>query len=99
MQMVEARQTLCEIACTNGLKPLPSATNFVTIDCGQDAAFARAVLTHLLENDVFARMPSAPPLDRCIRVSCSTPEDLQIFGRVLPRALESARKRQLTGVP
>jgi len=95
-QMVEARKTLKEIAISNGLKSLPSATNFVTIDCGQDSTFARAVLTSLLEQDIFARMPPAAPLDRCIRVSCSTPEDMQIFARALPRALEEAAQRQLS---
>ena len=36
---------IAAIARANGLAPLPSATNFVTIDCGRDGAFARRVLT------------------------------------------------------
>ena len=39
-----ARQRIAEIALDNGLVPLPSATNFVTIDCGRDGDYAmRAV--------------------------------------------------------
>mmetsp|Transcript_59570 Transcript_59570/g.132650 ORF Transcript_59570/g.132650 Transcript_59570/m.132650 type:complete len:91 (-) Transcript_59570:159-431(-) len=84
---------LGEIAISNGLTPLPSATNFVTMDCGRDGAFARLVLAELLERDVFARMPGAPPLDRCIRVSTSSEEDLRVFGVALPAALEAAHTR------
>jgi histidinol-phosphate aminotransferase len=89
-KMVIARQTLSDIANANGLVPLPSATNFVTIDCRRDAAFAHAVLAELLKHDIFARMPGAPPLDRCIRVSCSSPVDLEVFREALPKALSAA---------
>ena len=40
-----------------GLRPLPSAANFVAIDCGGDGALARAVLAGLAARGVFARMP------------------------------------------
>jgi histidinol-phosphate aminotransferase len=40
---------------------------------------------------VFARMPAAAPLDRCIRVSCGRDEDLAVFADALPLALASAR--------
>lgn len=88
-----ARKRISEIARNNGLHPLPSAANFVTIDCGADGAFARAVLDELLERDVFARKPQVAPLDRCIRVSCGRDEDLAVFADVLPEALKAARKR------
>jgi histidinol-phosphate aminotransferase len=70
---------------------LPSATNFVAIDCGQDGAFAKAVLQALLERDVFARKPIAPGLDRCIRVSCGLDAELDVFAEILPLALTAAR--------
>jgi len=88
-----ARTVLGEIARDHGLTPLPSATNFVTMDCGGDGAFARLVLSGLLDRDCFVRMPGAPPLDRCIRVSCSTDADLDVFREALPRALEAARQK------
>ena len=75
------------------MSPLPSATNFVTMDCGRDGPFARLVLAELLERDVFARMPGAPPLDRCIRVSVSSEADLAVLRAALPPALEAAQKR------
>jgi len=43
-----ARVTLGEIALEHGMIALPSATNFVTIDCGRDGHFARLVLAELL---------------------------------------------------
>jgi histidinol-phosphate aminotransferase len=39
---------------------------------------------------VFVRMPGVAPLDRCIRVSVGTDEDLAIFAEELPAALAAA---------
>jgi histidinol-phosphate aminotransferase len=91
-RIVRARQRIAAIAEVNGLKPLPSATNFVAIDCGQDGAFAKAVLEALLDRDVFARKPIAPGLHRCIRVSCGLDVELDVFAEVLPLALIAAHK-------
>jgi histidinol-phosphate aminotransferase len=88
-----ARERIAAIARSNALIPLPSAANFVTIDCAGDAALARAVLDELLARDVFARKPGVAPLDRCIRVSCGRDEDLAVFERALPPALAAARAR------
>ncbi|KAL1527031.1 hypothetical protein AB1Y20_015718 [Prymnesium parvum] len=92
-RVCEARSELEAIARAHNMTPLPSATNFVTMDCGRDGLFARLVLAELLELDIFARMPGAAPLDRCIRVSCSSASDLAIFQQALPRALDKAQAR------
>lgn len=91
-----ARDRLAGIATANGLRALPSATNFVTIDCGGDGDFARRVLAEVVARGVFIRMPFVPPHDRCIRVSCGTDADLDAFARVLPQALASARSQAPT---
>ncbi len=85
-----ARDRIAEIARDNGLKPLPSAANFVAIDCGRDGNYARAVLKELIARDIFVRMPGVAPLDRCIRVSAGTAADLAAFAEVLPQALKAA---------
>lgn len=85
-----ARERIAGIAAGSGLAALPSATNFVTIDCGRDAAFARSVLDALIARDIFVRMPFAPPGNRCIRVSAGLPEDIDRFAEALPEALASA---------
>lgn len=87
----QGRATLVQIAHSNGLTPLPSATNFVTMDCGGDGDFARRVLAEVLARDVFIRMPGIAPLDRCIRVTVGTAEELALFADVLPEALKAAR--------
>jgi histidinol-phosphate aminotransferase len=92
-RIARSRDRISFIARRNGLTPLPSAANFVTIDCGGDGAFARRVLDEVLCRDVFARKPGVAPLDRCIRVSCGRDEDLDILAEVLPRALAAARAR------
>ncbi len=86
-----ARAELGRIATANGLTPLPSATNFVTMDCGRDGEFARAVLAELTARDIFVRMPFVTPHDRCIRVSCSGAVDMARFAAALPEALAAAR--------
>jgi histidinol-phosphate aminotransferase len=89
----QARTRIAQIAQDNGLSPLPSAANFVTIDCGRDGNFARAVLAALSARDVFVRMPGAAPLDRCIRVSAGLPHELDILAERLPLALQDARNQ------
>lgn len=86
-QVAEGREKLAQIAQSNGLTPLPSATNFVTMDCGRDGAYARALVQALDRHGVFVRMPGVAPLDRCIRVSVGLPEELEIFAERLPMAL------------
>ncbi|MGL5009078.1 MAG: aminotransferase class I/II-fold pyridoxal phosphate-dependent enzyme, partial [Paracoccaceae bacterium] len=86
-QVKQARTTLSQIARHNGLQPLPSATNFVTIDCGQDAAYASAVLERLATQGIFARMPGVAPLNRCIRISVGPPEAMAAVAAALPLAL------------
>ena len=90
-QVAQARESLAQIARDNGLRPLPSATNFVTMDCGQDVAFARKVLAEVVARGVFIRMPFVAPHDRCIRVSVGDAAALQAFAEVLPKALAAAR--------
>ncbi len=88
-----ARVMLAEIAADNGLHALPSATNFVTIDCGHDGDFARALVKGLMARNVFVRMPFVAPHDRCIRVTAGRPADLAVLAEVLPEALSELRNR------
>lgn len=90
-KVAAGRDRIAGIARDNGLMPLPSATNFVTVDCGGDATFALAVMRGLLARDVFIRKPMAPVLDRCIRVSVGLDHEIDIFAEELPKALAAAR--------
>lgn len=94
-RIAASRETIARIASDAGLRPLPSAANFVTIDCGADGAFAAAVLNELLARDVFARKPAVTPLDRCIRISCGCEEDMAVLADVLPRVVQDVRARGL----
>ncbi len=82
-----AKDRLRNIATDHGLHALPSATNFVTMDCGRDGAFARALVAEMAKQDVFIRMPFVAPHDRCIRVSAGPPEQLDQFDAALGVAL------------
>jgi histidinol-phosphate aminotransferase len=94
-QVAAARDRIATIARANDLMPLPSAANFVAIDCGKDGAFARRVLSELIARDVFVRMPAVARLDRCIRVSAGLSSDLDVFEDALPQALGAARAADL----
>lgn len=89
--VTESRATIARIASENGLTALASATNFVAIDCGADAAFAKSLLDELAKRAIFVRMPFAAPGNRCIRLSCGRPQDLALFEKTLPEALSAAR--------
>ena len=86
-----ARARLYEIAQSNGLQALASATNFVAIDCGRDGDYATRVLKSLVAQGVFVRMPGVAPLNRCIRVSVGRDKDLDLFAEALPKALAAAQ--------
>ena len=81
-QVAEARDRITAIAEGHGLKTVPSATNFVAIDCGRDGAYAKSVLDALIARDIFVRMPFAEPQNRCIRVCAGRPVDLDAFEAV-----------------
>ena len=85
---VEAgRADYARLAAELGLRALPSATNFVAVDCGSEAR-AKAILADLLEHEgVFLRMPGTPPLSRCIRVSVGTPPERARFAEALRRVV------------
>jgi len=86
-----SRDAIARIARENGLTPLPSATNFVTVDCGRDGDFARAVLAQLIAAGLFVRMPFVAPQDRCIRLSCGAEQDMALLADLLPKALAAAK--------
>jgi histidinol-phosphate aminotransferase len=90
-RVAAGRRRIAMAAKDNDIIPLPSATNFVTIDCGRDGLFALKVLQAMLARDVFIRKPMAPGLDRCIRVSVGLDHELDIFAEELPGALATAR--------
>lgn len=87
----KARARIGDIASANGLTALPSATNFVAIDCGGDGALAKRVLEALVARGIFVRMPFTAPQDRCIRISAGTEDDLDLLEKLFPEALAEAR--------
>lgn len=88
----QARNRIAGIAQANGLSVVPSATNFVAIDCGRDGEFAKRVLEALIAENIFVRMPFVAPQNRCIRLSVGTKADLDLFEKALPRALAKANR-------
>jgi histidinol-phosphate aminotransferase len=91
-KVVRARARIASIAQDNQLLALPSATNFVAIDCGHDGDYAGRVVAELIAGGVFVRMPGVAPQNRCIRVSAGTDDDLQVFANALPIALLAAAR-------
>lgn len=88
--IARARDRIADIARANGLQALPSATNFVTVDCGRDGDYANRVLGELAQRGVFIRKPMTPGLDHHIRVSVGPDAELDILAAALPEALQGA---------
>jgi histidinol-phosphate aminotransferase len=86
-EVITARARIRDIARDNGLTPLPSATNFMTIDCGRDGAYAKSIVDGLLQYGIFVRMPGVAPLNRCIRISCGDKKSLDQLAEALPKIL------------
>jgi histidinol-phosphate aminotransferase len=78
-----SRDRIGAIAESHGFTPIPSATNFVTIDCGRDAAYAKALLDGLVSRGIFIRMPGVAPLNRCIRISTGPESEINLFEKAL----------------
>ncbi|MFN4142147.1 pyridoxal phosphate-dependent aminotransferase [Aestuariivirga sp.] len=89
-QVAAARNEIATIARQNGLSPLPSATNFVSVDCGRGGDHSKRVLEALAAAGIFVRMPGVAPLNRCIRITAGTADDLRLFAEELPKALKAA---------
>ncbi|WP_371823922.1 pyridoxal phosphate-dependent aminotransferase [Phyllobacterium sp. 628] len=90
-RIIAGRVRIAAIAAQNGMHAIPSATNFVTIDCGRDGAYAANVLNGLIERDIFVRKPMAPVLDRCIRVSVGLDQELDLFEEKLAETLAAVQ--------
>ena len=86
-----ANARIATIAQENGLTPLSTHTNFVTIDCGADGEFAKNLVAELGKRDIFVRMPFVEPQNRSIRISSGTDADCEILAQELPKALASVR--------
>lgn len=90
-QTALARERIGRIAARVGFTALPSATNFVAVDCGRDAAYAQSILDGLAARRIFIRKPATPGLDRCIRISVGRPDDLDLLETELPAVITSRR--------
>lgn len=84
-----SRQRIGAIARANGFVPLPSATNFVAVDCGRDGDYARSIVNGLGARGVFIRMPGVAPLNRCIRISAGIETDMALLEETLPEVLKT----------
>lgn len=89
--VARAKTEIARIGTASGLVPIPSATNFVTLDTGRDGAFGRRLLQELTNRDIFIRMPGAAPLDRCIRITAGPDPELAVLAEELPGALAAAQ--------
>lgn len=82
----QGRQQVYRLAQEHGLKAIPSATNFVTVDLGSKQR-ATDTLNGLLEKNVFIRMPGVEPLNRCIRIGIGNESEHAYFKNAFEQVL------------
>lgn len=88
-EKIEAgRNRIHAIAESHSLQSIPSAANFVAIDCARGPDFAKSVLSELLSRGIFIRMPGVEPQSRCIRVSVGLDSELDLFEEEFEAALK-----------
>lgn len=80
-EVARGREEYAALARELGFTPLPSATNFVSIDVGGPER-ARGTVAALAAAGVFIRMPGVAPLDRCIRVSVGSADERRAFASI-----------------
>lgn len=88
--LAAVRQSLedtAAIARRHGLAPLPTATNFLAVDCGRDGDHAASILSGLAQRGVFIRKPAVAHLNRCIRISAGTAADRALLDEALGEVL------------
>jgi len=78
-KVANGRDRIHKFASDLGLQSILSATNFVTVDCGRDSTFAKAILAKMLERGIFMRMPGVEPQSRCVRVSVGLDDEMDLF--------------------
>ena len=73
---------------SDGNSTVESFTNFVAVDCGREGQYATMILQNLIKRDVFVRMPSVAPLNRCIRITVGEVTDMTYLEDQLPKVLK-----------
>jgi len=87
-EVARGRAEYAALAAAEGLRSLPSRTNFACIEIGSRAAAERMV-EELLRRAVFVRKPAAAPLDGFIRVTVGTERDRELFAAAFRAALRA----------
>ncbi|MEL7047738.1 MAG: aminotransferase class I/II-fold pyridoxal phosphate-dependent enzyme [Pseudomonadota bacterium] len=82
-----ARRRITGIANASGFQTLPSATNFVAIDC-REPSTAEQIYESLMADGVFVRRPTVPTLNRLVRVSTGPDDVMNIFEAAWKRATQ-----------
>jgi len=94
-RVASGRARIVALAERHGLRAVPSATNFVTLDIG-DAQQATALMQALHGAGVFVRKPGVAPLDRCVRIGVGSEAEFDTLAAVFPQALHGARAASAT---
>ena len=87
-KVARGRQEHYDLATRLQLPYVPSATNFVSIDVSLGYR-ARALVQKLAKNSFFIRLPGAPRLDQCKRVTVGKSADRTLFADAFKDALDA----------
>lgn len=86
-QKVESgRQRIYTLANSLNLEYVPSATNFVAVNIGNEPQ-ANTLITTLAQEGIFVRKPAIAPQSQYIRVGVGTHEEHELLTKTLPKLL------------
>ncbi|MEM9733220.1 MAG: pyridoxal phosphate-dependent aminotransferase [Pseudomonadota bacterium] len=90
-EVEKGRARIAALAQAEGFTPLPSATNFVTVDCHGSAEFSTAIVQEMFKRGVFIRMPFVAPQNRCIRISVGNEAAMAVLEEEFSAGVAAAR--------
>ena len=71
-----------------GFTSLSSRTNFVPINSGGDGKFAAKLMSRLIQEKIFVRMPNVSPLNSFIRITAGNDDDLVVLDHAMNKIIK-----------
>ena len=89
LEVDQSKKDIASIFKKFGFNSLVSRTNFVPINSGGDGKFAAKLMSSLIQEKIFVRMPGVKPLNSFIRITAGTNNDLTVLDDAMNRIIKN----------
>ena len=84
----QSKRDISELFQRFGFTSLSSRTNFVPINSGGDGKFAAKLMSRLIQEKIFVRMPNVSPLNSFIRITAGNHDDLVVLDHAMNKIIK-----------